>query len=184
MTRKNAGYLMVFSFMFLVLGVIYAHSDTTMKQVEQQVIATNKYGVQKGDIATNLKLMNQKGEAVSLSDYRGRKIVLNFFVTWCGPCQEEMPTLVNLHNNNEYITVIGINLSTQEKDLSQVDQFIKHFQIEYDVLYDGEGLALEEYQLIGTPTTLFIDENAKIVERINGMITESLLKQHSFFKSK
>ena len=88
------------------------------------------------------------------------------------------------HNNNEYITVIGINLSTQEKDLSQVDQFIKHFQIEYDVLYDGEGLALEEYQLIGTPTTLFIDENAKIVERINGMITESLLKQHSFFKSK
>lgn len=184
MTRKNTGYLMLFSFLFLVLGVIYVQSNTTMKRVEQHVVATNKQGVFKGDIATNIQLINQNGETVSLNDYRGKRVVLNFFVTWCGPCQEEMPTLVKLHKDNEDVRVIGVNLSTQERDLSHVDEFIQHFNVEYEVLFDGEGVALEEYQLIGTPTTLLIDEKGKIIERINGMITESFLKEHSFFEAR
>lgn len=182
MTRKNAVYLTFFCFLFLFLGIRYINSDTVLKQLEQEVVATNKYGVYKGDIATNFQLINQKGERVSLSDYRGKKVVLNFFATWCAPCQEEMPILVNLHNKRKDITVLGVNVTTQEQNPNQVEQFIKHFEVSYNILYDGKGDVLEDYELIGIPTTLLLDEKGTIVERINGMITYEYINKHSFFQ--
>lgn len=153
--------------------------------MEQAMVASaTKTGVYKGDMAENFLLLNASGEKVKLSDFRGKKLVLNFFATWCAPCQEEMPILVELDKrvNQEELILLGINVTKEEPNPNQVQQFIKHFQVQYDVLFDGDGKVMNDYQLIGIPTTIFIDEKGKIVERVNGVVTMELIKSHSFFK--
>lgn len=153
-----------------------------MKRMEQAVLTANSLGVYKDDIAVDFQLLNSNGEKVTLSNYRGRKVILNFFATWCGPCQDEMPTLVELdrRTDNEKLILLGINMTKEEQNPNQVRKFTEHFQVEYEVLYDGEGIVLKEYQLIGIPTTIFIDEKGKIAERINGVLTMEMINGHPF----
>jgi peroxiredoxin len=185
--RRNFFYLAALCFLFLFLAVNYERSDSTLKRMEQDVVAaTTKTGVYQGNLAKKFQLLNQNGETVSLSDYRGKKVILNFFATWCTPCQEEMTTLVELDKtlNKENIVLIGINVTKEEPNPNVVRDFIKHYQVQYDVLFDGEGTVMKDYQLIGIPTTIFIDEKGKVVRRLNGMVTMDMIKNDPFFEIK
>jgi peroxiredoxin len=185
--RRNFFYLAALCFLFLFLAVNYERSDSTLKRMEQDVVAaTTKTGVYQGNLAKKFQLLNQNGETVSLSDYRGKKVILNFFATWCAPCQEEMTTLVELDKtlNKENIVLIGINVTKEEPNPNVVRDFIKHYQVQYDVLFDGEGTVMKDYQLIGIPTTILIDEKGKVVRRLNGMVTMDMIKNDPFFEEK
>jgi peroxiredoxin len=185
--RRNFFYLAALCFLFLFLAVNYERSDSTLKRMEQDVVAaTTKTGVYQGNLAKKFQLLNQNGETVSLSDYRGKKVILNFFATWCAPCQEEMTTLVELDKtlNKENIVLIGINVTKEEPNPNVVRDFIKHYQVQYDVLFDGGGTVMKDYQLIGIPTTIFVDEKGKIVRRLNGMVTMDMLSNDPFFEEK
>lgn len=180
--RRNFYYLALICFIFLFLAVSYQQSDTTLKRMEQAVLAGNSTGVYKDDVAIDFQLLNSNGDKITLSNYRGKKVIINFFATWCGPCQEEMPAFVELDRitDNQKLIIVGVNMTKEEKNPNQVREFAKHFQVEYEVLYDGEGKVMKDYQLIGIPTTIFIDEKGKIAERFNGILTMNILKKHQF----
>ncbi|WNF35749.1 TlpA disulfide reductase family protein [Bacillaceae bacterium IKA-2] len=180
--RKNSYYLALICFIFLCLAISYQLSDTPLKRIEQAVLAENSTGVYKENVAVDFQLLNSNGEKLTLSNYRGKKVIINFFATWCGPCQEEMPVFVELDRitDNQKLIILGVNMTKEEKNPNQVREFAEHFQVEYEVLYDGEGKVMKDYQLIGIPTTIFIDEKGKIVERFNGILTMDMLKKHRF----
>ncbi|RXI98247.1 TlpA family protein disulfide reductase [Anaerobacillus alkaliphilus] len=187
MFRNRFFYLAAIFFIFLFLALNYERSENVTKRLEQDVVASaSRAGVYKGDLAQDFQLVNARGEMVRLSQFRGKKVILNFFATWCGPCQEEMPTLVELDKrlNNETFTIIGVNVTKEEPNPNQVKEFIKHYQVEYVVLFDGDGKVMKDYQLIGIPTTLFIDEKGKIIERLNGIVSLEMIKNHNFFDGK
>ena len=165
----------------------YQRSESSLKQLEKEVVAAAvaaKIGVYQGDTAVNIQLLNALGEPVNLKDFRGKKVLINFFATWCAPCQEEMPILVDLDSriNNEKFVILGVNVTKQEPNPNQVREFIRHYQVEYDILFDGEGKVMKDYQLIGIPTTIFIDEKGKIIKRLNGMLTMDMVENDPFFK--
>jgi thiol-disulfide isomerase/thioredoxin len=183
--RKKFFYLAIICFIFLFLAVNYERSDSTLKQMEQEVVAAaTKTGVYQGDIAENFQLITTSGERIKLSEFRGKKVIVNFFATWCGPCQEEMPLLVELdkRTSKEQMIILGVNVTREEPNPTQVRDFLKQFQVQFEVLFDGDGEVMKTYQLIGIPTTIFIDEKGKIVERLNGMITMEMIESHPFFK--
>ena len=109
------------------------------------------------------------GETLKLSQYKGKVVLLDFWASWCAPCKQEFPFLVQLHHQlkNKKFTVIGVNVDT---DLQKVDRFLSKQKAKpaFPIVFDSQGKIAELYQLQGMPTTILIDKNGVIRYRHTG----------------
>ena len=114
-------------------------------------------------------------KSISLSDYRGTPVVLNWYATWCGPCRAEIPTFVAADEAlGDSIVFLGVNL--QESPSSAVG-LLDEFGATYPTVMDADATVFEQYRGIGMPTTYFIDAEGIIVEGGSGILTEDALVQ-------
>ena len=115
--------------------------------------------------APNFTLRDLRGNQVSLSDFRGQPVVLNFWATWCSPCRVEIPHLEALYTKykDQGLVVIGMNTET---DYMKVKHFAEP-QISYTVLLDG-GTQAQGYDVSGIPCTYYIDRAGIIQHRSVG----------------
>lgn len=135
-------------------------------------------GLKTGTKAPDFSLQTLDGENVKLSDYEGKKVVLNFWATWCKPCREEMPDLQTIYSeNNEEIVILAVNMDAH----NDVKGFTDSYAVTFPVLLDVEDKVSRIYQVISLPTTYFIDEKGDIAQKHLGQITyeqlEEVLKQ-------
>lgn len=128
-----------------------------------------------GKPAPDFTLPNLGGNDVSLTSFKGKPLLINFWATWCGPCKIETPWLVELQN--EYavqgFTIVGI--STEGDDLKPGDsegwahdkasiaKFVKEYKMQYPVLINGDSLATEYGGLDAMPTSVYVDRSGKVV---------------------
>ncbi|MFV8827390.1 peroxiredoxin family protein [Alkalihalobacterium sp. APHAB7] len=171
--RKNAIYSCLLFFLLFGVAYLYEGSHHIFRQVDEAVAATSKVGAFENEVAPNFELLNLEGKKVSLEDYRGRKVILNFFATWCPPCQEEMPLLVHLDEElkDKNIVMLGVNMTSQERNSNDVRPFLSQYNAEYDVVFDVDGKVMKNYHIIGIPTTFMVNEKGIIEKRINGIVT-------------
>lgn len=123
------------------------------------------------DSAPNLKLKDLDGQSQNLKQYRGKLIVLNFWATWCGPCQEEMPMIVQEEQGyrNRGVVFIGTSLDAA-KDIDKVRAFVTQHHAQYPI-WVGTVDDLERFKLgPGVPATAFINADGEIVGRVLGEI--------------
>ena len=119
-----------------------------------------------GKEASDFELKDMKGNTVKLSDYRGKKVYLKFWATWCGPCRQSMPELNKLVEEKdrdfEILTVMAPGMQGEKTE----EEFVKWFdQQDYKsvpVLYNPDGSAFADYQVRSIPTEVFIDSHGKI----------------------
>ncbi|MBU8906923.1 TlpA disulfide reductase family protein [Desertibacillus haloalkaliphilus] len=177
MVSRKHFFFMVFFFMFFSIGLLYEQSETVLKELDQAIAASTSVGVFEGDQAKNFQLQNQDGEVVSLDQFKGKTVIVNFFATWCGPCQQEMPELVSLanHLNQDEVALLGVNMTKQERNQEDVSYFLEHFDVGFEVVLDTDGEVMNDYQIIGIPTTVVIDENGVIEKRFNGIVNQKIL---------
>lgn len=117
----------------------------------------------------SLEALNSN-ELYGLEDL-GKPIVINFWASWCGPCREEAPDLVSLYEEyKDEIEIYAVNMTSTDS-LKEVKQFVDHYDFTFPVLLDHEGEVSKAYQVIGIPTTFFIDEDGNIVHKIAGFAT-------------
>ncbi|WP_209125850.1 peroxiredoxin [Alkalihalobacillus sp. BA299] len=175
--RKKAMYSCFLFLLLFFVAYLYEGSNHIFRQVDEAVAATTKVGAFENELAPNFELLNLKGEKVSLEDFRGKKVILNFFATWCPPCQEEMPLLVNLYEQlkEKNIIMLGVNMTSQERNANEVRPFLSHFKAKYDVVFDVDGKVMKNYHIIGIPTTFIINEKGIVEKRINGLVTPNHL---------
>ena len=120
-----------------------------------------------GKPAPDFTLPTLDGTEVSLSQLRGKPVLINFWASWCLPCREEMPELVRSYEAHkaEGFVILGLNL-TYSDSLPDVQAFAREFNITFPVLLDEEGAVAERlYPIPGIPTSIFINRDGTI-ERI------------------
>ena len=134
-----------------------------------------------GKEASDFELKDMKGNTVKLSDYRGKKVYLKFWATWCGPCRQSMPELNKLVEEKdrdfEILTIMAPGLQGEKTE----EEFVKWFdQQDYKsvpVLYNPDGSAFADYQVRSIPTEVFIDSHGKIGHVQLGVISNDEAKK-------
>jgi peroxiredoxin len=126
-----------------------------------------------------LKLKDLFGAEASLSQYKGRIVVLNFWATYCVPCRKEMPDLAAIQNEYAALGVQVIGASTDESaERSKVLQFIKETKINFPIWMGATGADMIRFGLgEALPGTVVIDRTGKIVKVISGVVNVTDLKK-------
>lgn len=132
--------------------------------------------VQEGIEAPQFKLPTLDGEQITLSDYRGRIVVMNMWATWCPPCRAEMPGLNRFYEAHKDEGVIVLAVNGQEPE-SVVRPFIAANNFTFPILLDLDGAVGRQYMARSFPTTFVIDGNGRIRHTQVGEITEHELEQ-------
>lgn len=163
------------------VALMYTQSKNVLTNVEKAVAASIASGPQVGQEAPAFELMTLQGEGVSLEQYKGKKVILNFFASWCSPCQEEMPLVEQLHKRLQIEdgVMLAVNLTSEEggEKGSNLKQFLLQYGSTFDPLLDKEGTVMKKYQIIGIPTTIMIDEQGMVTKRINGQLTNGIMEE-------
>ncbi|WP_338015871.1 redoxin domain-containing protein [Halalkalibacillus sediminis] len=144
-------------------------SDSEDSEVEADV------GLDIGSEAPDFEVETLKGETVKLSDYRGEKIMLNFWGTWCPPCRAEMPDMQKFYEEHD-VTILAMNLFDTESSMQDVEDFVEDFGLTFPVLID-EGEVATDYQVIPVPTSYMIDSNGIIQYKRLGVMNYDMMVQ-------
>jgi len=127
-----------------------------------------------GYLAPSFTLNDTLGQSVSLADYRGRPVVLNFWASWCPPCRAEMPEFQDASAKYKgHATVLGID---QGEPHSIVSDFGNSLGISYPLLVDEESIVNREYGVTALPTTVFIDSDGIVREVVTGIVSQAVLE--------
>jgi len=117
--------------------------------------------------APDFNLREANGGTSSLSAYRGRLVLLNFWATWCAPCREEMPSMEQLSRNfgSQGLVVVAVN---QRENASLVNKFMKAHGLNFATPLDTDGRVAASYRAYGIPVTYLIDGNGQPIGMKSG----------------
>lgn len=134
--------------------------------------------VKEGNPAPNFELTTLAGETVQLSDYKGKKVILNFWATWCPPCKAEMPHMQNFYEKNKGndIEILAVNLTSMDKGKTDIENFVQEYGLTFDIPLDEEGTIGAQYQAFSIPTSYIIDSKGIITKKIVGPMDEDMMK--------
>ncbi|MCB9078296.1 MAG: TlpA family protein disulfide reductase [Anaerolineaceae bacterium] len=129
-----------------------------------------------GHPAPNFELVSTDGETVKLSDFKGQPVILNFWATWCGPCRSEFPEFQQAAvDNADRMVIIGIN-NTSADNPNAIPDFMKEFGITFPILLDTDREAIDAYNVLGLPTTIFIDDQGVVNEVFTGPLNKAYIE--------
>ncbi len=131
-----------------------------------------------GFFAPDFTLDTLDGGRVTLSELRGKIVVVNFWTTWCPPCRTETPALEKAYEQyeNSEVLILGVNLTNQDS-VSAVESFAREFELTYPLLLDRDGSVGYLYQVNGLPTTYFINREGVIrTVLVGGPMSETFIR--------
>ena len=119
-------------------------------------------------VAPAFTLPNLAGGESALSDYKGKVVFLNFWATWCKPCEEEMPSMQLLYEElgGSSFEIVAVSIDSEKVDV--VEKFVKEYGITFTVLHDRKGRIKELYMTTGVPESFILDQNGVVAEKVWG----------------
>ncbi|MFQ5709620.1 MAG: TlpA family protein disulfide reductase [bacterium] len=130
---------------------------------------TTGFARETASAAANFDAVTSSGHKIKLSDFKGKVVVLDFWASWCKPCQKELPFLVDLCNQRKGkdFVVIAVNLDEQASNMKKFLSKL-HVKVPFPIIVDRQGLIPPLYQVKAMPTTLLIDKQGVIRYRHRG----------------
>ncbi|MBH30851.1 MAG: hypothetical protein CMG71_02535 [Candidatus Marinimicrobia bacterium] len=161
---------------FLIAGIILTGGETNDYAEVRPAAATTSTSSSTSSSsfrAPDFRLSAMDGKEISLSDYEGSVIIINFWTTWCGPCRYEIPDLMELREKYDGdLIVLGISLDYEPS--SVVPRFAEKLGINYPILYGDAGIARTYGGVSGIPTTFIIDRDMNVYRRYIGYRPQSV----------
>jgi thiol-disulfide isomerase/thioredoxin len=165
-------------------GNTEAATDSDPAPADEAAIPENVYTTPlNGKAAPNFTLQDLSGKKISLSSYKGRPLVVDFWATWCGPCQIEIPWFEKLHDQyaSQGLEILGVSADDLDKDDAaklftekrDISDFVTKMHMNYPVLIDATSVEDAWGGLDSLPTTFFIDRNGKVVASTVGLAPRS-----------
>jgi peroxiredoxin len=132
-----------------------------------------------GQLIPDFDLPTLDGRRVRLSDLRGSPVLINFWATWCGPCKQEMPLLVEQYNWNKGRGLRVLAIDTLLNDnIDDMRAFARQFNMNFDVLVDETDAIAGGWEVMGLPTTFFVMPDGTVAKVHVGQLTADQLKEY------
>lgn len=164
-------------FLKIILIVLIGVFVLGCSQADQISNDNNKESLNDISKAPDFTLTSLEGKEVSLKDYRGKKVLLNFWATWCHYCRTEMPVFQNLvEKYPEEVTVLAVSIMERETE-EEIENFIKNNEYTFKVLLDRENKVSDAYNIRGLPSSYLIDRDGRIEFQKLGPLSEEEIEQ-------
>lgn len=152
-------------------------NETSDEVVESGVVVESSQISEDVKYAPEFTLSNLDGETVSLSDYKGKIVILNFWATWCPPCREETPHMQSFYEKNKEngIEILAVNLTNIDDGQQAIEKFVQDYGLTFPILLDEEGDAGMMYETFTIPTSYILDKEGRIFQKIVGPMNEQVM---------
>ncbi|MFS0688470.1 redoxin domain-containing protein [Sporosarcina sp. 179-K 8C2 HS] len=142
--------------------------------------AAGEVGLDFGNLPPDFELTTLDGDTLTLSELKGKKVVLNFWATWCPPCKAEMPHMQNYYRNSaeeNNVEIVAVNLTSSEnRGAKVVREFIDSYGLTFKIPLDEDGIVGETYQVFQIPTTYMLNTDGTISQIVKGPMDEATLE--------
>jgi peroxiredoxin len=161
MTSIKYYFLLTFLFLqTLIPSSVLGHEDSFAKM--GVVLPENEKK------APNFILETVTGKKISLNDFKGKAVLLNFWATWCQPCKKELPSMQRIYEelSSEGVEVVAISIDRNKKE--RVEKYIKNYNLTFPVLLDPSQKVRKDYFILGLPTSYLIGSDGNLKGFISG----------------
>ena len=175
-TKIGAVILIIFGLMMFSgkLNTISNYMSPSQGQVSTNQAENSGDSVNYGNA-----LLNQDDKPISLADYHGKVVFLNFWATWCPPCQREMPEIQKLsekYQNSEDIAILTVVMpGGQEMDAAGIKKFLKEKGFTMPVIFD-DGRLSSSFQITSLPTTYMFDRDGNVYGSVVGQLSSDMME--------
>ena len=175
-TKIGAVILIIFGLMMFSgkLNTISNYMSPSQGQVSTNQAENSDDSVNYGNA-----LLNQDDKPISLADYHGKVVFLNFWATWCPPCQREMPEIQKLsekYQNSEDIAILTVVMpGGQEMDAAGIKKFLKEKGFTMPVIFD-DGRLSSSFQITSLPTTYMFDRDGNVYGSVVGQLSRDMME--------
>mgnify|MGYP001163051365 CR=1 FL=1 len=126
-------------------------------------------GLKIGEKAPDFTLPTLHGDLMHLSEWKGQKVIINFWATWCPPCKEEIPVLQSFYDQQQgSMKLLAVNIDPQ----ANVSNFVRKYKITYPILLDKDDQVNKKYKVEAIPTTYVVDEHGIIIHKHIGSLNQ------------
>jgi peroxiredoxin len=132
-----------------------------------QRVTVSGVGSRPGRMAPQFSLQDLDGKALNLADYRGEVVLVNFWATWCEPCQHEIPEFIRLQNNSHGLQILGISL---DDSTEPVRSFYTEFKMNYPVAVGDAALAQRYEGILGLPVSFLVGCDGRVSSKHIGEV--------------
>ncbi|EPD52189.1 redoxin domain-containing protein [Paenisporosarcina sp. FSL H8-0542] len=184
MTKKVFGLVILAVLITIVIATMVKNNIDEAKSFENEQLGIEMTGVaaseglNKGDTAPDFELTTLDGKKVKLSDYQGKKVIVNFWATWCPPCKAEMPHMQNYYEDfaeEENVEILAVNLTSGDSE-EKVNDFVRDYGLTFPIPMDTEGAVGQTFEAITIPTSYMIDTKGRIQNKIVGPMDDQMIK--------
>lgn len=133
-------------------------------------------GLEVGNHAPDFELETLDGGEAKLSDFKGQKVIVNFWATWCPPCRAEMPDFEDAYVEDD-LEILAVNLTESEANEGRVQDFIDELELTFPILMDRKSDISEMFNVMTYPTTYIVDSEGMIQFRAYGAINSDIIER-------
>jgi thiol-disulfide isomerase/thioredoxin len=142
-----------------------------------QLLSANQLVFAEPAAATNFVLKDMSGNKHQLSSYKGKWVLVNYWATWCPPCLEEVPDLVNLYDQRKHKDLMVLGVVFDYKDVKEVNEYVDDMLMSYPIVLGDDSVTAQIGSAEVMPTTYIYNPQGALVKIKRGLITREYIER-------